>query len=33
VGRTGESRMRAKFFGSVPGQLIQMADVPVTVVP
>lgn len=33
VGRTGESRMRAKFFGSVPGQLIQMSDVPVTVVP
>jgi nucleotide-binding universal stress UspA family protein len=33
VGRTGESRMRAKLFGSVPSQLIQIADVPVTVVP
>jgi nucleotide-binding universal stress UspA family protein len=33
VGRTGESRMKTKLFGSVPGQLIQMADVPVTVVP
>jgi nucleotide-binding universal stress UspA family protein len=33
VGRTGESRMRARVFGTVPGQLIQIADVPVTVVP
>jgi len=33
VGRTGESRMKTKLFGSVPGQLIQIADVPVTVVP
>lgn len=33
VGRTGESRLRAMFFGSVPAQLIQMSDVPITVVP
>lgn len=33
VGRTGERQMKTKLFGSVPGQLIQMADVPVTVVP
>jgi nucleotide-binding universal stress UspA family protein len=33
VGRTGESRLRSMFFGSVPSQLIQIADVPVTVVP
>lgn len=33
VGRTGESRMKTKLFGSVPSQLIQIADVPVTVVP
>lgn len=33
VGRTGESRMRSALFGSVPSQLIQIADVPVTVVP
>jgi nucleotide-binding universal stress UspA family protein len=33
VGRTGEGRLRAALFGSVPSQLIQMADVPVTVVP
>ncbi|MCC5949742.1 MAG: universal stress protein [Nitriliruptoraceae bacterium] len=33
VGRTGESRMKTKIFGSVPSQLIQIADVPVTVVP
>jgi nucleotide-binding universal stress UspA family protein len=33
VGRTGESRLRALFFGSLPAQLIQMAEVPVTVVP
>lgn len=33
VGRTGESRLRHAVFGSVPSHLIQMADVPVTVVP
>jgi nucleotide-binding universal stress UspA family protein len=33
VGRTGESRLRTALFGSVPSQLIQIADVPVTVVP
>jgi nucleotide-binding universal stress UspA family protein len=33
VGRTGESRLKARVFGTVPGQLIQIADVPVTVVP
>jgi nucleotide-binding universal stress UspA family protein len=33
VGRTGEGRLRARVFGTVPGQLIQIADVPVTVVP
>jgi len=33
VGRTGESRLRAMFLGSMPTQLIQMSDVPVTVVP
>lgn len=33
VGRTGESRLRNAFFGNVPAHLIQVADVPVTVVP
>ena len=33
VGRTGESRVKSAIFGSVPSHLIQMADVPVTVVP
>ncbi|TVP74313.1 MAG: universal stress protein [Nitriliruptor sp.] len=33
VGRTGESRLRSKFFGSVPSELTMIADVPVTVVP
>lgn len=33
VGRTGESRVRSAIFGSVPSHLIQIADVPVTVVP
>ena len=33
VGRTGESRIRSKFFGSVPSELTMIADVPVTVVP
>lgn len=33
VGRTGEGRVRTLLFGSTPSHLIQMADVPVTVVP
>ncbi len=33
IGRTGEGRVRARVFGSVPAQLVQVADVPVTVVP
>ncbi len=33
VNRTGESRISARLFGSVPGSLVQIADVPVIVVP
>jgi nucleotide-binding universal stress UspA family protein len=33
VGRRGESRVRALLFGSTTGNLIQIATVPVTVVP
>ncbi len=33
VGRTGENRLRTAVFGSVPSHLVQLADVPVTVVP
>lgn len=33
VGRRGQSRVRSLLFGSTPGNLIQIADVPVTVVP
>jgi len=33
VGRTGGSAVAARLFGSVPGALVQIADVPVTVVP
>jgi nucleotide-binding universal stress UspA family protein len=33
VGRTGDGRLRTAVFGSVPSHLIQIADVPVTVVP
>ena len=33
IGRLGESRMHAMIFGSVTAALIQMAAVPVTVVP
>ena len=33
VGRIGESAMRALVFGSVTSKLIQLAKVPVTVVP
>jgi nucleotide-binding universal stress UspA family protein len=33
IGRKGSSRMKAQLFGSVPSTLVQIADVPVTVVP
>ena len=33
VGRTGDGRMRTAVFGSTPGHLVQLAPVPVTVVP
>lgn len=33
VGRTGDSRVRRTFFGSTPSHLVQVAPVPVTVVP
>lgn len=33
VGRTGEGRVRTLLFGSTPSHLIQLAEVPVTVVP
>ena len=33
VGRRGHSRVHALLFGSTPGNLIQIATVPVTVVP
>ena len=33
VGRTGESRLQAMFFGSVPSTLVQISPIPVTVVP
>jgi nucleotide-binding universal stress UspA family protein len=33
VGRVGQSRVRTLLFGSTPGNLIQIATVPVTVVP
>lgn len=33
VGRRGQSRVRTLLFGSTPGNLIQTATVPVTVVP
>ena len=33
VGRRGQSRVRDLLFGSTPGNLIQFATVPVTVVP
>ncbi|MEJ8569733.1 universal stress protein [Elongatibacter sediminis] len=33
VGRTGTSRIKSQLFGSVPSTLVQIADVPVTVVP
>jgi len=33
LGRTGDSRVRQAIFGSTPGHLVQVAPVPVTVVP
>lgn len=33
VGRTGDSRVRRAVFGSIPGHLVQVAPLPVTVVP
>jgi nucleotide-binding universal stress UspA family protein len=33
VGRVGQSKVRSLLFGSTPGNLIQIAMVPVTVVP
>jgi nucleotide-binding universal stress UspA family protein len=33
LGRTGDSRVRQALFGSLPAQMVQVAPVPVTVVP
>ena len=33
VGRDGGGQLAARVFGSVPGKLIQISDIPVTVVP
>ena len=33
VGRVGQSKVRSLLFGSTPGNLVQIAMVPVTVVP
>jgi len=33
VGRTGEGGLTSRLFGSVPGTLVQISNVPVTVVP
>jgi nucleotide-binding universal stress UspA family protein len=33
LGRTGDSRVRRALFGSLPAQMVQVAPVPVTVVP
>lgn len=33
VGRTGTSRIKSHLFGSVPSTLVQVAEIPVTVVP
>ena len=33
VGRDGSSQIASRVFGSVPGTLIQISDIPVTVVP
>jgi nucleotide-binding universal stress UspA family protein len=33
LGRTGDSRVRRALFGSLPAQMVQLAPVPVTVVP
>lgn len=33
IGRTGESRLKARIFGSLPMSLVQISPIPVTVVP
>jgi len=33
VGRTGDTGLQARLFGSVPGTLAQVAPVPCTIVP
>ena len=33
IGRTGESRLKARVFGSLPMSLVQISPIPVTVVP
>jgi nucleotide-binding universal stress UspA family protein len=33
LGRTGDSRVRQALFGSLPAQMVQLAPVPVTVIP
>jgi nucleotide-binding universal stress UspA family protein len=33
LGRTGDSRVRRALFGSLPAHMVQVAPVPVTVVP
>ncbi len=33
IGRTGDSRVKRALFGSLPSHLVQVAPVPVTVVP
>lgn len=33
IGRKGSSTLKAQLFGSVPSTLVQIADIPVTVVP
>lgn len=33
IGRTGDSKLLARVLGSVPGTLVQIAPIPVTVVP
>ena len=33
VGRTGDSRMRSRVFGTLPSHLVQECPVPVTVIP
>lgn len=33
IGRTGEHGIRERLFGSVPGKLVALANVPVTIIP